>query len=113
MDQCLFCKISSQKIPCQLLYEDEQIVAFQDINPKSPVHILIVPKKHIQSINELSLDDTELLGKMFLVAKKLAFDNLISESGFRLVINTRSHAGQTVDHIHLHLLGGKKLGSMG
>ncbi|MFZ5391726.1 MAG: histidine triad nucleotide-binding protein [Patescibacteria group bacterium] len=112
MDQCLFCKISSREIPCDLLYEDEHIVAFKDINPKTPVHVLIVPKRHIKNINEISDTDTELIGKMFILAKKLAFDYQLSETGYRLVINTRSGAGQTVDHLHLHLLGGKILGSM-
>ncbi|MFA6493282.1 MAG: histidine triad nucleotide-binding protein [Patescibacteria group bacterium] len=112
MNECLFCKISNKEIPSKIEYEDEEIVAFDDINPKAPVHILIVPKKHIPSVAESTKEDTELLGKMIIVAKKLAEEKGINESGYRLVFNTRKNAGQIVDHIHLHLLGGQKFGGM-
>ncbi|MCL5407255.1 MAG: histidine triad nucleotide-binding protein [Patescibacteria group bacterium] len=112
MDNCLFCRISNGEIPTKFEYEDDEIAAFADINPKAPVHILIVPKKHIPSIAEVTDEDTELLGKMIMVAKKLAEVKGIANTGYRLVFNTRKHAGQIVDHIHLHLLGGKVLGSM-
>ena len=112
MENCLFCQISSGQISTELIYEDEFVVAFNDIHAKAPVHILIVPKKHIASVDELNIEDSLLVGKMVMTAKKLAQDKNISQDGYRLVLNTRSHAGQTVDHIHLHLLGGKKLGPM-
>lgn len=112
MDQCIFCGISNKNIPTDLIYEDNEIAAFNDIHPKAPIHILIVPKKHIASVAELKDDDGVLVGKMILVAKKLAEEKGIAENGYRLVFNTKKHAGQVVDHIHLHLLGGKVLGPM-
>lgn len=112
MNECLFCKISDKKISAKIEYEDEEIVAFDDINPKAPVHILIVPKKHIPSVAEITEGDTGLLGKMIFVAKKLAEEKGIAESGYRLVFNTKKNAGQIVDHIHLHLLGGQKFSGM-
>lgn len=112
MNNCLFCKISQKQIQSEIIYEDKEIVAFNDINPKAPVHVLIVPKKHIASVAELNPDDAILVGKMVLVAKKIAQDKRIVDSGFRLVFNTRKNAGQIIDHIHLHLLGGKPLGPM-
>ncbi len=112
MDNCLFCKISSGEIPTKFEYKDNEIVAFSDINPKAPVHILIVSKKHITSVAEVTEEDTELLGKIIMVAKKIAKDKGIAETGYRLVFNTRKNAGQIVNHIHLHLLGGKALGPM-
>lgn len=111
-NNCLFCKISNSEIPTKFEYEDTEIAAFADISPKAPVHILIVPKKHITSVAEATEKDAELLGKMILVAKKLAEVKRIADTGYRLVFNTRKHAGQIVDHIHLHLLGGQKLGGM-
>ena len=112
MDTCIFCGIASKQSPGELEYEDDEIVAFRDINPKAPVHILIVPKKHISSVTELTEDDAPLIGKMVLVAKKLAVEKGISEDGYRLVMNAGKHSGQVVDHIHLHLLGGKILGDI-
>lgn len=112
MKDCLFCKISSGQIPTEFVYEDDEIAAFPDISPKAKVHILIVPKKHIESVADLKEDDALLVGKMVLVAKKLAEEKGISESGYRLVFNTRKDSGQIVDHIHLHLLGGGPLGGM-
>lgn len=112
MENCLFCKIANHKLDSQIEYEDSEIIAFTDINPKAPVHILIVSKKHISSVAEASDQDALLLGKMILVAKKIAEDKEIAESGYRLVFNTKKNAGQIIDHIHLHLLGGQKLQSM-
>ena len=109
MTDCIFCKIAQKEIPTELLYEDEDIIAFNDIAPKSPVHILIVPKKHIDSVNNLEEENKELLGKLVLVAKDIAKEKGISETGYRLIFNTGRDAGQTVDHIHLHLMGGEKL----
>ncbi len=110
MDDCIFCQIANKKSPAELEYEDDEIVAFRDINPKAPVHILIVPKRHIASVTELLPGDALLVGDMVLVAKRLAEEKGISEDGYRLVINAGKHSGQVVDHLHLHLLGGKILG---
>ena len=109
MTDCIFCKIAQKEIPTELLYEDEDVIAFNDIAPKSPVHILIVPKKHIDSVNNLEEENKELLGKLVLVAKDIAKEKGISETGYRLIFNAGRDAGQTVDHIHLHLMGGEKL----
>ena len=109
MTDCIFCKIAQKEIPTELLYEDEDIIAFNDIAPKSPVHILIVPKKHIDSVNNLEEENKELLGRLVLIAKDMAKEKGISETGYRLIFNTGRDAGQTVDHIHLHLMGGEKL----
>ena len=107
---CIFCDIINKKSPAKILYEDDEIIAFPDINPSAPVHILVIPKKHIKSVNELETKDRAIVGKMILVAKKLAKENKINQSGYRLVINTGKDGGQIIEHLHLHLLGGKKLG---
>jgi histidine triad (HIT) family protein len=112
MTECLFCKIASKQIPAELIYEDEDLAAFNDIAPKAPVHILIVPKKHIESVAGLEEKDAKLIGKMILLAKKLAEEKQIASSGYRLVFNTRKNSGQIVEHLHLHLIGGKLLGGM-
>lgn len=112
MPNCLFCQIASGKKPSAKRFEDELVVAFDDIAPKAPVHILIVPRKHIASVAELEKGDEKLVGHMVRVAQKLAEDLNIAEQGYRLVFNVRSHGGQIIDHIHLHLIGGQKLGSM-
>jgi histidine triad (HIT) family protein len=106
---CIFCKIIAKEIPGDILYEDEQVLAFRDIQPATPIHILIVPKKHIPSVNEATEEDEKLLGHLHLVAKKIAQDEGIAERGYRLVINTGKEGGQVIFHIHLHLMGGKKL----
>ena len=111
-DQCIFCKLT-QKKDSSIEFEDDQVVAFCDINPKAPVHILIVPKKHIESIRQLHIEDECLVGHMVDVAKNLAREKGISDSGYRLVFNVGKDSGQVVDHIHLHLLGGKPLGDIG
>jgi histidine triad (HIT) family protein len=109
---CLFCKIAQHKIPAKIEYEDEEMIAFNDINPKAPVHILIVPKKHIESTLSLKKENAELTGKLIIKAAGLAKEKNIAKLGFRLIFNTGFHSGQEVDHIHLHLLGGKPLGPM-
>lgn len=106
---CIFCKIIAKEIPGDILYEDERVIAFKDIQPAAPIHILIVPKKHIPSINEATEEDERLLGHLHLVAKKIAQEEGIAERGYRLVINTGKEGGQIIFHIHLHLMGGKKL----
>ena len=109
MDECLFCNIVNKNIPCDKLIENDSVIAFRDINPQAPIHILIIPKKHISTINDLKPDDSILIGEMFLIAKELAQVENINNSGFRMVFNCNEDGGQTVFHIHLHLLGGRKL----
>ena len=106
---CIFCKIINKEIPADIVYQDDEIIAFKDIAPVAPVHLLIIPKKHILSVNNLELEDKELIGRLFLTARKIAKEQDVSETGYRLVINVGKDAGQTIDHLHLHLLGGKKL----
>jgi len=106
MSDCIFCKIISGDIPSTNVYRDEQVTAFRDINPAAPIHILIVPNKHIDSVNMLIVDDEPLIGHLFTVAKELAAKEGIADNGYRLIVNTGHEAGQTVLHIHLHLLGG-------
>jgi len=105
---CLFCKIAKGEIPAKEVYQDDEIFAFEDINPQAPVHILIIPKQHIEKITDLEPEHAELIGKLSLIAKKIAQDKGIDKNGFRLVFNCEKDAGQVVFHIHLHLLGGRK-----
>lgn len=107
--ECLFCKIIDKKIPAQLEYEDEDMAAFRDVNPQAPLHLLIVPKKHIAKIEDLTESDSELMGKLIVLAKKLAKEKNVEKGSFRLVFNNGALAGQSVFHIHLHLLGGRKM----
>ena len=113
MSECIFCKIIKGEIPSTNVYKDEQVSAFRDINPVAPTHILIVPNKHIDSVNMMIVDDEPLIGHLFTVAKQLAAQEGISEGGYRLVVNTGAESGQTVFHIHLHLLGGRPMRAMG
>ncbi|MCD6080683.1 MAG: histidine triad nucleotide-binding protein [Candidatus Omnitrophica bacterium 4484_49] len=106
-EKCIFCKIADKEISSSIVYEDPEIVAFNDINPQAPVHIIIIPRKHIPRVMDLEENDAALIGKLFIVAKKLAKEKEI-EDGYRLVINCNPGAGQSVFHIHLHLLGGRK-----
>lgn len=110
---CIFCQIASGKIPTDLLYQDEDIVAFRDINPKAPVHVLIVPRRHVVSTEELNDNDTALAGKMILAGRQLARSERVASSGYRLLFNCGPDSGQEVPHLHLHLLGGRKMGIMG
>lgn len=109
MIDCIFCKIINKEMPSDIAYEDDNVIVFKDINPSAPIHLLIVPKKHIVSINDLKDQDKELVGYMFLIAKKVAEEQAISETGYRLIINVGRGGGQIVDHLHLHLLAGKEL----
>ena len=109
MDNCIFCSIAEGKIPAKIVYSDDQVLAFQDIHPAAPTHILIIPRKHIESVNTLQADDAALVGHMVVTAGMLAKQEGIEHSGYRLVINTGPDAGQTVFHIHLHILGGRKM----
>ena len=108
---CIFCKIIKGEIPSKVLYESNNIIAFNDINPIAPVHVLIVPKRHIESINDIVEADKELMGEMLFVAKKIAREKEVATNGYRLIINTGKDGGQLINHLHIHLLGGKKLGS--
>jgi histidine triad (HIT) family protein len=105
---CLFCRIVRREIPAKLVHEDEHTLAFRDIDPKAPTHILVIPKTHVASLNEA--DDAEMLGRLMLVAASLAASEGLASDGYRTVVNTGPNAGQTVFHVHLHLLGGRKLG---
>ena len=105
-EACLFCKIVKGEIPSEFLYEDDDFVVFRDIKPHAPVHILIVPKKHVRSINDLEDAHVDLVGKMFLVAKQVAKSEGINESGYKLLFNVEKGGGQVIFHLHLHLLGG-------
>lgn len=107
MSECLFCKIAAGKIPAKVIHEDELSLAFEDINPQAPVHTLVIPKKHISTSLEIADKDREIVGHMLMVAAKIAKDKGIDKKGFRLVMNTNADAGQTVFHIHLHILGGR------
>jgi histidine triad (HIT) family protein len=106
MTDCLFCKIESKEIPAKLVYEDNEIFAFEDIHPQAPTHILICPRKHLGSLTDAKLEDATMLGKLQLVAARLATDRKLTE-GYRTVINNGRGAGQSVFHLHLHLLGGR------
>lgn len=109
MEECVFCNIIDRKIPADIVYEDEYILAFRDINPKAPVHILIIPKKHIATLMNIKESDRQLIGNIYLAAQKIAAEEGIDKKGFRLVQNCNEDAGQEVFHIHFHLLGGRKM----
>ena len=110
MGECIFCMIAKHEIPSQVVYEDEEIVAFKDLNPGAPVHILIIPKRHIPGLMALSEEDTALVGRIVLAANHLAEESAIAKSGFRIVTNCGEDAGQSVPHLHFHLLGGRPMG---
>ena len=105
----IFNKIIKKEIPAKIVYEDDDILAFEDITPKAPVHVLIIPKKEIKTLNDIKEEDANLIGRLTIVAKKIAKDKNIDQEGYRLVMNCNDYGGQTVYHIHLHLIGGRKL----
>ena len=119
MGQCIFCKIANKEMPAEIVYENDKIIAFRDIRPVAPLHLLIIPRKHIVSVDHLRLEgnkcpnrsdsDIEIIGELFLVAQKIAKEKGVAKTGYRLIFNVGKDAGQTVDHLHLHLLGGEKL----
>jgi len=109
MKNCLFCKIINKEVPSEIVFEDEKFLVFKDINPQAPVHLLIIPKEHIESVDHLEEKDKELIGELFLITKKIARDQKVAKDGYRLVLNVGKKGGQTIDHLHLHLLGGKTL----
>ena len=108
---CIFCRIVAGQVPADIIYQDEQIVAFRDINPVAPVHVLVIPRKHIPSLASLSQADFAIIGDMVKVANELARREGIAEKGYRLVMNSGKEGGQLVPHLHMHLLGGRRLGN--
>jgi histidine triad (HIT) family protein len=109
MPDCLFCKIIKREIPASIVYEDDHVLAFNDINPQGPTHVLVVPNRHIASLNDLAAGDDQIVGEVVRRAAAIAKERGISVGGFRIVFNTNRDAGQTVFHIHLHLIGGRSL----
>ncbi len=112
MDDCIFCKIIRGEIPAQVVYKNDKVMAFRDINPKAPVHVLIIPNKHIDARGQVVHEDASVMADILLAAKEMAKAENVAETGFRLIINFGADAGQEVDHLHVHLLGGRKLGPM-
>ena len=110
MEDCIFCKIINKEVPSTIVYEDEHVIAFKDIHPVTPVHILVIPKKHISSLVDLKEEDEAVIGKIYTVINKIAKQEGILDKGFRVIVNCGEDGGQVVKHIHFHLLGGKKLG---
>lgn len=110
MENCIFCMIIERKIPSTIVYEDDTVLAFNDINPVTPIHVIIVPKVHIKNVNEITRENANVLGDIHLAAQKIAANLGITDQGFRLINNCGADAGQTVFHLHYHLIGGMKLG---
>ena len=110
MEDCIFCKIINKEIPSEIVYEDEDVIAFKDINPATPIHILVVPKKHIAMLTDIKKEDELIIGKVYKAINKIASDMNFAEDGFRVISNCGENGGQTVKHIHFHILAGKKLG---
>lgn len=109
MEECIFCKIANKTIPSSIVYEDDQIIAFNDINPQAPIHILIIPKEHFASLNEIPEEKESLLSILLFRARQIAEEQGIAQSGYRIVLNTQKDSGQEVFHIHFHLLGGRRM----
>lgn len=111
MQDCIFCKIVNKDIPSQIVYEDDLVVAFNDVNPQAPIHVLVIPKKHLTNLADMEVEDKALLGHIHWVAAQVARDKGISETGYRVVSNHNSDAGQVVFHLHFHVIGGQTLGT--
>jgi len=109
MSDCIFCKIAAGEIPAELIYEDELVVGFRDLNPQAPTHVLLIPRKHIATINDLQPEDEPIIGRLYSAAAKVAKQEGFAEQGYRTLINCNDDGGQTVFHIHLHLLGGRRM----
>lgn len=107
--ECIFCKIASGEIPSEIIYQDDDLVVFPDINPLTPVHLIVIPKKHITSLAEMPEEDTPIIGKMTRAANQIAREMGLSENGYRLTINSGADAGQVIFHLHMHLMGGRHL----
>ena len=110
MEDCIFCKIINREIPSQIVYEDDKVIAFNDVNPATPIHILVVPKKHIPTLLDVPEDDSELISYIYKIINKIAQEKGFAEKGFRVIANCGEDSGQEVKHIHFHILAGKKLG---
>lgn len=110
MEDCIFCKIIRKEIPSTIIYEDEKVIAFNDVNPAAPIHILVVPKKHIETLLDVSEEDNELISYIYQIINKIAKEKGFANNGFRVIVNCGKDSGQEVMHIHFHVLGGKKLG---
>ena len=111
MEKCIFCKIVKRELPSEIIYEDEEIVAFRDINPSAPIHILIIPKKHVEKLTDIEKEDEAVIGRIYTVINEIAKNEEIFEKGFRVIINCGKDGGQIINHLHFHLIGGKKLGT--
>ena len=110
MADCLFCKMVSGEIKPDIVFEDDEVLAFRDVNPQAPVHVLVIPKTHISTVNDLMPEHASLISRLYLAAQKIAADEAVAEPGYRLVMNCNAEAGQSVYHIHLHVLGGRRMG---
>ncbi len=109
MSDCLFCKIRDGEIPADLVFQNDEVLAFNDVNPQAPTHLLIIPKKHVSTVNDINQEDEVMMGKLFSAAKQIAAEKGLSDDGYRLVVNCNEGAGQTVFHIHMHLLAGRAM----
>jgi histidine triad (HIT) family protein len=109
MDDCIFCRIAAGDIPAERVFEDDRVVAFRDLNPQAPTHVLVIPKRHISTLNDLEPDDEALVGHLLVAARTIAAAEGFADAGYRTVMNCNADGGQTVFHIHLHLLGGRRL----
>lgn len=110
MTDCIFCKIAAGEIPAELVYEDDTVVGFRDLSPQAPTHVLLIPRKHIATLNELQAEDEAIVGRLHSAAAKVAAQEGLAERGYRTLINCNDEGGQTVFHLHLHLLGGRQMG---
>ena len=113
MEHCLFCRIVTKELPAKVVYETDELVVFRDIHPIAPIHVVIVPKRHIGSVQDLTAEDASLVGRLILAAKEIAETDGISRTGYRIVTNSGTDSGQVVAHLHLHLMGGRRLGPVG
>lgn len=109
MTDCIFCKIAEGKIPAEVVYRDDHVVAFRDLNPQAPTHVLVIPRRHLSTLNDLTDADAHLVGRLYLAAKRVAEQDGIAERGYRTVVNCNAEAGQSVFHVHLHVLGGRAM----
>lgn len=109
MTDCMFCKMASGEIEPDVVYQDDNVLAFRDINPQAPVHVLVIPRRHIATLNDVQPEDADLIGQMYLAAKQVAEQEGVAEQGYRTLINCNAEAGQSVFHVHLHLLGGRAM----